>query len=160
LKTIAALIFLLPFATREKSINFGKLIQAEKSDTLIEKPEDSFQVYEEKTRATYYHKKFNGRKTASGSVFSNSKFTAAHNQLPFGTKIRVTNIKNGKSVNVVVTDRGKMGKGITLDLTSIAFQKIQLLNVGRVEIKIETLKTSYKPNFKDCPAEHNVCQYN
>jgi rare lipoprotein A len=147
LKAVVSLLLLLPFVTSGERVDFGSLIQATKSETPVEKLEDSFLIYTESTRATYYHNKFNGRKTASGSVFSNNKFTAAHNRLPFGTKLRVTNIKNGKSVEVTVTDRGKLGKGVTLDLTSIAFQKIQPLNAGRAEIKIETLKTKYEPNL-------------
>ena len=67
--------------------------------------------------ATYYHNKFNGRKTASGEVFNNNKLTAAHRTYPFGTILRVTNPINGKSVVVKVNDRGPFAKGKDLDLS-------------------------------------------
>ena len=65
--------------------------------------------------ASYYHNKFNGRKTASGEVFSNNKLTAAHRTYPFGTYLKVTNVVNGKSVVVKVNDRGPFTKGKELD---------------------------------------------
>lgn len=74
--------------------------------------------------ASYYHKKFNGRKTASGEVFRNSKLTAAHKNLPFGTLVKVTNPQNNKSVKVRINDRGPFIKGREIDLSQKAFDKI------------------------------------
>ncbi|MHC5308479.1 septal ring lytic transglycosylase RlpA family protein [Myroides sp. LJL116] len=74
--------------------------------------------------ASYYHKKFNGRKTASGEVFRNSKLTAAHKSLPFGTIVKVTNPSNNKSVKVKINDRGPFVKGREIDLSKKAFDKI------------------------------------
>lgn len=81
-------------------------------------------MYDKKAVATYYHDKFNGKKTASGETFSNSKYTAAHRKLPFGTKLKVTNKANGKSVIVTVNDRGPFSGGFDLDLTRKAFMEI------------------------------------
>lgn len=84
----------------------------------------AFSMYDKKAVATYYHDKFNGKKTASGETFSNSKYTAAHRKLPFGTKLKVTNKANGKSVIVTVNDRGPFSGGFDLDLTHKAFMEI------------------------------------
>ena len=81
-------------------------------------------IYKEKGHASYYHDKFNGKKTASGILFDNAKFTAAHKKLPFGTKVKVTNIANGKSVIVTITDRGPYSKGREIDLSKAAFKSI------------------------------------
>lgn len=90
--------------------------------------------------ATYYHNKFNGRKTASGEVFSNQKLTAAHRTLPFGTQLRVTNPLNGKSVVVKVNDRGPFTKGKDLDLSHKAFMQItDNPNKGNLSVLIEVL---------------------
>ena len=68
--------------------------------------EDDFETVSEQTKASYYHDKFTGKKTASGEVFDNAKYTAAHSSLPFRTKIKVTNLNNKRSVVLTVTDRG------------------------------------------------------
>ena len=98
-------------------------------------------VYKTDVTATYYHDKFNGKKTASGAVFSNSKLTTAHPSLPFGTQLKVTNRANGKSVVVTVTDRGPFTKGRELDLTKRAFMEItDNKNKGLIQVDIEILK--------------------
>jgi rare lipoprotein A len=74
--------------------------------------------------ASYYADKFNGRKTASGTIFSNNKYTAAHKKLPFGTKVKVTNESNGKFVIVEITDRGPFTKAREIDLSKKAFMDI------------------------------------
>ncbi len=88
-------------------------------------------------KASYYSNKFNGRKTASGETFRNSKKIAAHRTLPFGTKVKVTNLKNGKSVTVRIADRGPFVQGRIIDLSRKAARKIGLLDegVGNVNIK-------------------------
>ena len=89
--------------------------------------------------ASYYHKKFNGKKTASGEIFHNSRKTAAHKTLPFGTIVKVTNKKNNKSVKVKINDRGPFTKGREIDLSKKAFMKITDDNkkgVLKVDIKV------------------------
>ena len=89
--------------------------------------------------ASYYHNKFNGRKTASGEVFSNNKLTAAHRTYPFGTYLKVTNVVNGKSVVVKVNDRGPFTKGKELDLSRKAFMDItDNPNKGNLHIEVVT----------------------
>ncbi|NJM79764.1 MAG: septal ring lytic transglycosylase RlpA family protein [Flavobacterium sp.] len=80
--------------------------------------------YKTNAHASYYHDKFTGRKTASGAIFDNKKFTAAHRKLKFGTKVRVTNIANSKSVIVTINDRGPFVKGREIDLSKAAFMSI------------------------------------
>ena len=90
--------------------------------------------------ASYYHNKFNGRKTASGEVFSNDKLTAAHRTYPFGTYLKVTNVANGKSVLVKVNDRGPFTKGKELDLSRKAFMDItDNPNKGNLQVNIEVV---------------------
>ena len=98
-------------------------------------------VYKTDVSASYYHDKFNGRKTASGAIFSNNKLTTAHPSLPFGTQLKVTNRANGKSVIVTVTDRGPFTKGRELDLTKRAFMDItDNKNKGVLQVDIEIVK--------------------
>jgi len=97
-------------------------------------------VYKSAAEVSYYSDKFDGRKTASGDVFRNSKLTAAHRTLPFGTKLRVTNLANGKSVVVEVNDRGPQKKSRELDLSKRAFMEItDNKNHGTIRVRIEVL---------------------
>ncbi|CAM4452625.1 septal ring lytic transglycosylase RlpA family protein [Flavobacterium terrigena] len=98
-------------------------------------------TYKSKGVASYYHDKFNGKKTASGERFSNKEYTAAHKNLPFGTKVRVTNLENGKSVIVAINDRGPFSKGREIDLSKKAFMEISDKKThGELSVKIEVLK--------------------
>lgn len=87
--------------------------------------------------AAFYNSRLNGRKTASGQIFSNAAFTAAHNTLPFGTKIKVTNVKNNKTVVVRINDRGPTTPGRIFDLTRAAAAKLGYLKAGTAEVKAE-----------------------
>ena len=87
--------------------------------------------------ASYYHKKFHGRKTASGEIFDINKMTCASNHYKLGTYLEVTNVKNGKSVVVKVNDKGPFNSK-KLDLTPAAFSKIANLKQGIVNnLKVE-----------------------
>ncbi len=90
-----------------------------------------------KGRATYYASKFNGRRTTSGEIFRNKKFTCAHKTLPFGTQVKVTNLNNDKSVIVIVNDRGPYGKNMLIDLSQGAAKEIGLYGKGVVDCEIE-----------------------
>jgi rare lipoprotein A len=87
-------------------------------------------------KAAYYGKKFQGRKTASGEPFDMNKLTAASNDHPFGTKLKVTNVANGKSVEVRVNDRLTGGDRI-IDLSYLAAQQIGMVKAGVAEVKVE-----------------------
>jgi rare lipoprotein A len=109
-------------------------------DTLIVET-GKFVLFKKNAHASYYHDKFNGKKTASGARFDNTKLTAAHRKLPFGTKLKITNEVNGKFVIVVVTDRGPFAKGREIDLSKKAFMDIASnKSSGAVIVKIEELR--------------------
>ena len=90
--------------------------------------------------ASWYGDKFHGRKTASGVEYDKNDLTAAHKTLPFGTKVRVTNIKNGKSVVVEINDRGPYAKSRVLDLSKAAFNEIGHTNSGVMHVEYEILE--------------------
>ena len=89
--------------------------------------------------ASYYGKKFHGRKTANGEIFNMYKLTAAHRVLPLGTYVRVTHLENGKWVEVKVNDRGPFIEGRILDLSFAAALEIEMVNAGKARIMIEIL---------------------
>jgi len=86
--------------------------------------------------ATYYHRKFEGRRTTSGAKYRAKKFTAAHRTLPFGTLITVTNPDNGKSVIVKVNDRGPFSKKLAIDLSESAAKEIGIYSKGVARVKL------------------------
>ncbi|MDF7812564.1 septal ring lytic transglycosylase RlpA family protein [Hymenobacter sp. YC55] len=91
-------------------------------------------------QGSYYADKFEGRKTASGTTYRGSKRTAAHNTLPFGTVIRVTNPRNHRSVKVTVTDRGPHAKGRIVDLSRKAARKIGIIDAGVAPVQLQVVK--------------------
>lgn len=100
-------------------------------------------LFKDEVFACYYHNKFNGRKTASGEVFSNNKSTAAHKTLQFGTKVKVTNTENNKSVIVEINDRGPFTKGLEIDLSKKAFDAISHdKKAGKLQVKLELINDS------------------
>ncbi len=88
-------------------------------------------------KASYYHHKFNGRKTASGEIFNNRQMTAAHRTLPFNTLVRVTNLDNGKSVVVRINDRGPWRSERIIDVSRAAAEQIDMIPKGVVDVKVE-----------------------
>jgi rare lipoprotein A len=101
----------------------------------------SFNLYDKKAVASYYADKFNGKKTASGETFSNNKLTASHKKLPFGSKVKVTNLANKKSVTVIVNDRGPFSGGRDIDLSKKAFMQItDNKNYGEIKVSLEVSK--------------------
>lgn len=116
-----------------KSVYESKL----KAQALLElKKENQLSGY-----ATYYGttSKFQGRKTASGEIFDRNLMTAAMNGIKFGTKVKVTNLANNKSIIVKINDRMGSVKN-KIDLSSGAFKKIANLSTGRIKVSIEIIK--------------------
>ncbi len=99
--------------------------------------------------ASYYGDSFNGRGTASGEKFDNSKLTAAQPYLPFGSFIRVTNVDNGKSVEVMVNDCGPFVKGRVVDLSKSAFETIGSARAGILRVKVEVVSILEENAFRD-----------
>lgn len=89
--------------------------------------------------ASWYGPGFYGRKTASGAVYTGAKLTAAHRTLPFGTRVRVTNLENGRRVVVVVDDRGPYARGRVIDLSPTAARRLGMLNDGLARVRVEVV---------------------
>lgn len=145
-----AAVMLSGFALRsEKSGTYTAEVKIENDtlkvatvDTVVvdELESDEKYVYvpfKKNAHASYYHDKFNGKKTASGQRFSNKKYTAAHKTFPFGTMLRLTNETNGKSVLVEVTDRGPFSASREIDITKKAFDELSGRGKGSVDVTIE-----------------------
>ena len=103
--------------------------------------------------ASYYADKFEGRRTANGETFSQKKMTAAHNGLPLGTWIRVTNLRNGRKVVVKVNDRLHHRNKRLVDLSRTAASRLGYLNSGLTKVRIEVLgrKKPPDPDPKQAP---------
>ncbi|MGQ9831518.1 MAG: septal ring lytic transglycosylase RlpA family protein [Thermochromatium sp.] len=95
--------------------------------------------------ASYYEDRFNGHRTASGECFDQKKLTAAHRTLEFGTRVLVTNKINGRSVEVIINDRGPYARGLTIDLSKEAAREIDLLAQGVAPVELQVLGTGNTP---------------
>ncbi|MCZ2222228.1 MAG: septal ring lytic transglycosylase RlpA family protein [Chitinophagales bacterium] len=88
-------------------------------------------------KASFYSDKYAGRKTANGEIYQPNEYTAAHKKLPFGTKVKVINLENNKTVNVRINDRGPFVAGRIIDLSKVAAKDLGMLNAGVVKVKIK-----------------------
>jgi rare lipoprotein A len=87
--------------------------------------------------ASWYGPGFAGKRTASGEVFDDAKLTAAHKSLPLGTKVKVTNLENGRSVRVEINDRGPFVGNRLIDLSRAAAHALGMVENGVVRVRIE-----------------------
>jgi rare lipoprotein A len=90
-------------------------------------------------KASFYADKFEGVFTASGEKYRHNKLTGAHKTLPFGTKVRVTNLENNKSVDVVINDRGPYVEDRIIDLSKGAAEKLEFINKGLADVRLEVV---------------------
>lgn len=97
-------------------------------------------AHETKGIASWYGGKFHGRQTANGERYNKNGISAAHKTLPFGTIVRVKNLRNGKTVEVRINDRGPFIKGRIIDLSKGAAKKIDMINDGIVPVELTILK--------------------
>lgn len=93
----------------------------------------------EKGRASYYSSKFEGRKTASGEIFRQDGLTAAHKTLPFGTQVKVTNLKNDSTIVLKINDRLSKSSGHCIDVSLKAAKKLNFVKDGVANVTIEKL---------------------
>lgn len=122
-----------------------ELAEISKINSKLLALENEVELIADNAVSSYYHDKFNGRKTASGEVYDKKEYTAAHKTLPFGSKLRVTNKKNNESVIVTVNDRGPFSKGRQLDLSKQAYLDItHNKHAGVLKVKIEVLPEEYE----------------
>ena len=91
--------------------------------------------------ASWYGPGFHGKKTTSGTVYDQYGMTAAHQTLPLGSSVRVTNLANGKSVTVLVNDRGPFVKGRVIDLSYAAARAVDMIGPGTAPVRVEVLDT-------------------
>jgi len=134
------LFFVLSVLTIALSMNSCGSSGSKVRTTSTSNASEKGKVYKSKGIASYYHDKFNGRKTASGARFDNKEYTAAHRELAFGTKVRVTNLANDKSVVVTINDRGSFSRRREIELTKKAFMEISdKSSHGELNVKIEVL---------------------
>ena len=94
---------------------------------------------EETGLAAVYSDRLNHHKTASGKIYDRSELTAAHKTLPFGTRVKVTNTRNGKSVVLTITDRGPREAGRILDISPAAAHELGFLRRGVGQVKLEVV---------------------
>jgi len=90
--------------------------------------------------ARYYAKRYNGRKTTSGEIYSSKKMTAAHPTLPLGTRVKVKNLDNNKSVIVKINDRCEEHEDVFIDLSREAARKIGLIKKGKANVQISVVQ--------------------
>ena len=87
--------------------------------------------------ASWYGAQHQGKQTASGTIFDHSRLTAAHPSLPFGSKIKVTNLSNGKSVEVEINDRGPFAENRIIDLSQAAARALGMIESGTATVRLE-----------------------
>ncbi len=112
------------------------IVQPAPAPVVVEKPK----AFTQEGKASYYANFHQNKKTANGELYKHDLKTAAHRSLPFGTKVKVTNVANGKSVVVKVNDRGPYSKGRIIDLSKSAFTSIGSLASGVLNVAIETIE--------------------
>ena len=101
-----------------------------------------------KGTASYYHSKFNGRKTSNGDKFDQTKFTAANNFLPLGTKVKLTNIKKKQSVIVVINDRMHARNKRLIDVSKAAAIALGFVDSGLCQVEMELIPGKTKRKKK------------
>jgi rare lipoprotein A len=103
-----------------------------------------FHGHAQSGKASYYHDRFNGRRTASGARYNKNELSAAHKTLPLGTRVRVTDAHTGRSVVVRINDRGPYARGRVIDLSRAAASEIGLVAKGVSSVQLEVLGASEK----------------
>ena len=118
-----------------------------KGQTYTTKTEDDAKSYTKEGMASYYHLKFNGRRTASGDVYNSTQFTAAHKTLPINSYALVTNLHNNRKVIVRINDRGPFSDKRLIDLSHAAAKEIGLISRGMGHVRIEALHVDKNGNL-------------
>jgi rare lipoprotein A len=110
-------------------------------------------------KASFYADKFEGSPTASGEKYKAARLTAAHKTLPFGTKVRVTNLANNESVVVTINDRGPFIEGRIIDVSKSAAEKLNFFNQGTADVKMEIVDpTDGKQDTQPVAVDHVVVE--
>lgn len=136
---IGVCIFIFPIERLAAQDSKDSLTVKDSSITKTIAPSSPKDIVIKYGLASFYAKKFNGRRTANGNTFSSIKFTAACNVLPLGTWVKVTNIKNDKSVIVYINDRLHPKNKRLIDLSKTAAVKLGFVSRGITKVKVEVL---------------------
>ena len=99
--------------------------------------------------ASWYGPGFHGKTTASGVIYNQHDLTAAHQTMPLGTRVLVTNLDNGRSIEVVINDRGPFAKGRVIDLSRRAARRIDMLEVGTTRVELAVV--GCRERYGGCP---------
>ncbi|MFA9419122.1 MAG: septal ring lytic transglycosylase RlpA family protein [Gammaproteobacteria bacterium] len=126
----------IPHTKKSKSGNPSSYVVAGKRYHVL----DSADGFKQRGIASWYGKKFHGRKTSSGEVYNMYAMTAAHKTLPIPVYVRVKNLSNGRSIIVKVNDRGPFVEGRIIDLSYTAAQKLDITGAGTARVEIATLR--------------------
>jgi rare lipoprotein A len=121
-------------------------LETEQAPPIARIPAPSQPTMMETGLASWYGPKFHGKLTASGEVFNQEKFTAAHPTLPWGSRVKVTNLANGKSVDVRINDRGPFGKDRIIDVSRAAARALGMVGRGITTVRVEWLSDFEKTN--------------
>ena len=127
------------------TIALGVLLALESASAQVVRngPADPPVLDQQFGNATFYASRFDGRLTASGRIFDGHEAIAAHRSYPFGTVVRVTCVRNRRSVNVVIVDRGPYSKSqhkaAIIDLSRSAAEHLGIISIGRARVKLEVL---------------------
>ena len=135
-------IFAISGCSSDRSSGQDKLTQQEKGSTTTQP------IHKEVGEASWHGSRFQGKETANGETFNQKEMTAAHPSLPMGTKAKVTNLDNGKKVEVRINDRGPYVGNRVIDLSSAAAKKLDMKGDGTTQVKIETKSTKKKKTVK------------
>ena len=123
----------------EKKVNASQKKEHPPDKDLIEyadsKPLDTFTGI-----ASYYADQYNGKRTSNGEIYDMNSMTAAHQELPFDSIVRVTNLENQKSVILRINDRGPLKKGRIIDVSLEAAKQLEMIGKGTVDVQVEVLK--------------------
>ena len=131
-RTLLIGLFALVGCTTEHSGSQGKQSESGKNDVSAKG------MHKEVGEASWYGPGFQGKETANGETYNQAEMTAAHPTLPMGTKAKVTNMENGKKVEVRINDRGPYADNRAIDLSSAAANKLDIKEDGTAQVKIET----------------------
>jgi rare lipoprotein A len=131
-RAVLMIIFVLPGTTRSAQQIAAYQYTPPTRNYALPKP-----TFKQVGEASWYGPGFHGEKTANGEIFNQNKLTAAHRTLPLGTKAKVTNFKNGKSVDVKINDRGPYAGDRVIDLSRAAAKKLGMEKEGVSIVKIE-----------------------
>lgn len=114
-------------------------------ETTVEKVKtENESTHKQIGEASWYGKELHGQQTASGDKFDQNAMTAAHPSLTMGTKAEVTNLENGKKVDVTINDRGPVAKGRAIDISNAAAKKLDMKKNGTAKVRIVTKKVNKK----------------